>query len=152
MSLMSGAEYIDSLRKLNPNLYISGQKVANFVEHPLVRPAINVVAKAYDMALDPQFSDLFTVKSHLTGEVTNRFLHVYQDQDDCLQALRMLRASNAAVGTCIIRCVNKEVINPLWETTYQTDRAHGTDYHERFKSFLALLQRNDEWCAAGITD
>ncbi len=152
MTFMSGTEYIDSLRKMNPNLYIAGNKITGFTEHPLIKPGINTVAKAYDMTLDPKYSDLFTVQSHMTGELISRFNHIYQDQTDCLQALRMLRVSNATVGTCIMRCVNKEVINPLWETTYQTDQTYGTEYHSRFKEFLLFLQKSDQFCAAGVTD
>ncbi len=45
MSLMTGAEYIESLRKLNTRVYMFGEKVDNWVDHPIIRPSINCVAQ-----------------------------------------------------------------------------------------------------------
>ena len=73
MALMTGAQYIESLRKLNTRVYMFGEKVENWVDHPMIRPSINCVAVTYDLAHDPQYEDLMTAKSHLTGEKVNRF-------------------------------------------------------------------------------
>ena len=65
--MMTAAQYIESLRKLNTRVYMFGEKIENWVDHPMIRPSINCVAAAYDLAQDPQYEDLMTVKSHLTG-------------------------------------------------------------------------------------
>ena len=48
MTLMTGAQYIASLRKLNTRVYMFGKKIDNWVDHPIIRPSINCVAATYD--------------------------------------------------------------------------------------------------------
>ena len=55
MGLMTGQEYIESLRRLHTKVYLFGKRVENFVDHPIIRPSINSVAMTYDLALDPQW-------------------------------------------------------------------------------------------------
>ena len=56
MALMTAKEYIDSLRKLNTRVYMFGEKIDNWVDHPMIRPSINCVAMTYALAQDPQLS------------------------------------------------------------------------------------------------
>ncbi len=44
MSLMTGSEYVESLRRLNTRVYMFGEKVDNWVDHPIIRPSIHCVA------------------------------------------------------------------------------------------------------------
>lgn len=66
--LMTANEYIESLRNLNTRVYMFGEKVDNWVDHPMIRPSINSVAVTYDLAQRPEYADLMTAKSNLTGE------------------------------------------------------------------------------------
>ena len=47
MALMTPQEYIESLRKLNTRVYMFGEKIENWVDHPMIRPSINCVAMTY---------------------------------------------------------------------------------------------------------
>ena len=51
--MMTAKEYIDSLRKLNTRVYMFGEKIDNWVDHPMIRPSINCVAMTYALAQDP---------------------------------------------------------------------------------------------------
>ena len=86
---MTGAQYIESLRKLNTRVYMFGEKIENWVDHPMIRPSINCVAMTYDLAQDPQYEDLMTAKSHLTGEKINRFAHIHQSTEDLKNKVKM---------------------------------------------------------------
>ncbi len=75
MALMTGAQYIESLRKLNTRVYMFGEKIDNWVDHPIIRPSINCVAMTYALAQDPQYQDLMTATSIPTpwwGETARR--------------------------------------------------------------------------------
>ena len=50
MPLMTKEQYIESLRKLNVKVYMFGELVENFVDHPIIRPSINCVAMTYELA------------------------------------------------------------------------------------------------------
>ena len=58
MALKTASEYIESLRELKPVVYILGERVENFVDHPMLRPHINSVAATYELALDPEYGEL----------------------------------------------------------------------------------------------
>ena len=51
--MMTAKEYIDSLRKLNTRVYMFGEKLDNWVDHPMIRPSINCVAMTYALARIP---------------------------------------------------------------------------------------------------
>ena len=69
--IRTGAQYIDSLRGRNLNVYLLGERVSDPVDHPVIRPSINAVAETYDLA--ERSPDLGTAVSPYTGERINRF-------------------------------------------------------------------------------
>ena len=77
MALMTGEEYVESIRKLNLNVYMFGKKIACPADHPILRPSLNSVKATYDLAQDPQYEELMTATSSLTGKKINRFLHIH---------------------------------------------------------------------------
>jgi 4-hydroxybutyryl-CoA dehydratase/vinylacetyl-CoA-Delta-isomerase len=91
MPMMTAAEYLDSLRKMKPRVFVQGKLVDNYVDHPQLRPAIDTLALPYAMAQDPQYRELMTATSNLTGEVINRFNHLYVTPDDLVRKLNMVR-------------------------------------------------------------
>lgn len=48
--MMTGAQYIESLRKLRTEVYFMGKRVDSVVDHPAMRPHINSAAVTYDLA------------------------------------------------------------------------------------------------------
>ncbi len=89
MALMTAKEYIDSLRKLNTRVYMFGEKIDDWVDHPIIRPSINCVAMTYALAQDPQYADIMTATSNLTGRTVNRFAHLHQSADDLVKKVKM---------------------------------------------------------------
>ena len=71
-------EYIESLRKLNLNVWFMGKKIDNPVDHPMMRPSLNSLAMTYELAQQEEYKDLMTAKSNLTGHTINRFCHIHQ--------------------------------------------------------------------------
>lgn len=84
MALMTGKEYIESLRKMNMRVYMFGKKVENPVDDPILRPSVNSVRMTYDLATgtNPEYVNLMTAVSNLTGERVNRFTHIHQSTED----------------------------------------------------------------------
>ncbi|MDF2676366.1 MAG: 4-hydroxybutyryl-CoA dehydratase [Bacillota bacterium] len=152
MALMTGNEYIESLRKLKTKVYIMGERVENFVDHPLVRPSINSVAMTYDLAHDPQYEDLITATSNLTGKKVNRFCHLHQSTEDLVKKVKMQRLLGQKTGSCFQRCVGMDAFNAIYSTTFETDKKYGTNYHENFKKYLIYVQENDLTIDGAMTD
>ena len=125
--LMTGKEYIESLRKLNTRVYMFGEKIDNWVDHPMIRPSINCLAVTYDLALDPQYADLMTAKSNLTGETVNRFSHLHQSTEDLKKKVKMQRLCGQKTASCFQRCVGMDAFNAVYSTTYEIDEKYGTN-------------------------
>ncbi len=152
MALMTGTQYIESLRKLNTRVYMFGEKIENWVDHPMIRPSINCVAATYDLAQDPQYEDLMTVKSHLTGEKINRFTNIHQSTEDLKNKVKMQRLLGQKTASCFQRCVGMDAFNAEYSTTYEIDEKYGTHYYENFKKFLQFVQQNDLVVDGAMTD
>lgn len=152
IALMTGAEYIESLRKLKTEVYFMGQRVESVVDHPAMRPHINSAAATYDLATSPETADLGSAISHLTGRRINRWTHIPQNQEDLVKKVKMLRAAGQITGTCFQRCVGMDGLIATYSVTYEMDQKYGTDYHERFKQFLIYTQDHDLMTDGAMTD
>jgi 4-hydroxybutyryl-CoA dehydratase/vinylacetyl-CoA-Delta-isomerase len=152
MTVKTGKEYVESLRKRKIKVYLFGEKVENPVDHPIIRPSINSVAVTYDVANDPKYEDLATTTSHLTGEKTNRFTHIHQSTQDLVKKVKLLRLLGQRTGICFQRCVGMDSLNALSCVTFEMDQKLGTEYHKRFTNYLKYVQGNDLVCCGAMTD
>ena len=60
MAIMTGEQYLESMRKLKLNIYMFGEKIENSESSPILRPSLNSVKATYDLACDPQYEDIMT--------------------------------------------------------------------------------------------
>ncbi len=150
--MKTAGQYEESLRKLNLNVFMFGEKVSNVVDHPVIRPSMNAVAKTYEMTWKPEFEDIMTATSHLTGTKINRFTHIHQSREDLAKKTKMGRLMGAHTGCCFQRCVGIDALNALSMTTFAIDKAHETRYYERFCEYLKYVQEEDLMCDGAMTD
>lgn len=150
--MMTKKQYIESLKKLNLDLYMFGKKVEDPINHPIVRPSLNSFAATYELAEDPQYEDLMTATSSLTGHKINRFTHLHQSTDDLIKKVKMQRLLGQKTAACFQRCVGMDAANAVFSTTFETDEACGTKYHENFKKFWTMVQDEDLAVDGAMTD
>src|SRR5512144_3223052 len=82
MPARSGHDYIESLRKAQPCVYLDGRRVADVTAEPILREPVRAVAEQYDMQLDPAYRDVMTYGSPSSGEpVSTSFLIPRSRQD-----------------------------------------------------------------------
>ena len=152
MALMTGEAYIESIRKLNMQVYMFGKKVEDPVDDPILRPSLNSVRMTYDLAQKPEYQDLMTAVSSLTGERVNRFTHIHQSAEDLVKKVKMQRLLGQQTAACFQRCVGMDAFNAVYSTTYEIDKKHGTHYFENFRKFAAYVQENDLTVDGAMTD
>ena len=150
--MKTAQEYIESLRQLKTRVYMFGEKIDNWVDHPMIRPSINCVAMTYAVAEDPQYAELMTVTSSLTGHKINRFTHLHQSTEDLINKVKMQRLLGQKTASCFQRCVGMDSFNAVFSTTFEVDEKYGTHYHENFKKFLTMVQDNDLTVDGAMTD
>lgn len=152
MALMTGEQYVESMRKLNLQVYMFGEKIENPVDDPILRPSLNSVKATYDMAQKPEYEDLMTATSHMTGEKINRFTHIHQGTDDLVKKVKMQRLMGQKTAACFQRCVGMDAFNATYSTSFEIDKKYGTNYHKNFVEFMKYCQTNDLTVDGAMTD
>ena len=152
MTMMTGQQYRESIRQLKPEIYFMGEKIESVADHPSFMPHVNAAALTYEMAAAPEFEELLTTTSHLSGEKINRFTHVHHSHDDLVKKVKMLRAIGQQTGSCFQRCVGHDGMNATYSVTYDIDQKMGTDYHKRYRNFLSEVQAKDLMVSGAMTD
>jgi len=151
MTLLKPEEYFQSIQR-DLNLYMFGEKIDKFWEHPIIIPTINSTKMSYELAQIPEYQDLMTAQSHLTGEIINRFCHIHQSTDDLIKSVQMQRLMGQHTGCCFARCPGFDAANALYSVTFDIDKKYGTNYHERFKNYWIEVQQKDMTCSGTMTD
>jgi 4-hydroxybutyryl-CoA dehydratase/vinylacetyl-CoA-Delta-isomerase len=148
--IITGDDYVASLRGRDVTVYLFGEKIAEPVDHPIIRPSVNALKMTYDLAIeDPA---LATAHSNLIQEPVNRFLHIVGSPQDLVMKNRMQRRMGQLTGTCFQRCAGLDTISVLHSITYDIDQKHGTSYHQRYLEFMRHAQRANVIVGAGMTD
>ncbi len=151
MPLKTPEEYLKSIKR-PVTLYLFGEKVKEFWNHPIIKPSINTVMKIYELAQMEEYKNILTAKSHLTGEIINRFTHIHQSIEDLIKKVKMQRLLGQHTACCFQRCVGLDTANALYSVTYEMDKKNSTNYHERFKKYWIEVQTQDLMVDGAMTD
>ena len=153
--MKTAQEYLDSIREMRFELYMFGERVVSHADNPIIKPARNCVAATYELAEEaryPQYHDVMTATSHLTGKKINRFCHIHQSTEDLVNKSKMGRGLGVHTGSCFQRCVGMDALNTLSIVTYDIDQKYGTEYNRRFLKYLKYIQNEDLVCDGAMTD
>ena len=148
--ITNSKDYINSLKNRHLKVYLLGELVEDLVNHPLIRPSINAVAETFDLAIEEP--ELGTALSPFTGERVNRFLHITQTREDVVLQNKMQRRLGQLTGTCFQRCVGMDAFNSMYSTSFEIDKKYGTNYHEKFKTFITYCQSQGLVIGGAMTD
>jgi aromatic ring hydroxylase len=152
LKLRTKEEFMKDLSKMKKNLYYDGEKIDRLDERQM--PTLNTIGMTFDLADHPDYKDLMLVKSHLTGEIINRFTHIHHSTDDLHKKQDMTRKLCQKVGGCIQRCMGCDAANAIYNVSFEADKVNKgkTKYHENFKAWLLRFQKQDLVAACAQTD
>jgi 4-hydroxybutyryl-CoA dehydratase/vinylacetyl-CoA-Delta-isomerase len=145
-------EYLESLRGMKKRIFMFGEEIENYVDHPMIRPSLNATAMTYELANDPAHAELMTADSNLSGKRVNRFTHLHQNTQDLVNKIKMQRLLGNCTACCFQRCVGMDSFNALDVVTFQMDQELGTQYHPRFRKYLAHVQAENLMVDGAMTD
>ncbi len=152
MPLMTSEQYVESLRKMDRNIWFQGKKIEDPINDPLLAPSRHCLEATYDMALMPEYEELMTATSQFTGHKINRFNNIHRDAEDLNKKVKLQRLMGRVTGSCFQRCVIMDMANAFYSTTYEIDEKYGTSYFERFKKYIIRCQDEDLIVAGALTD
>lgn len=153
MAIKTKKEYLRSLKELKPNMYKFGKLIEDVTTDPVTKRAVESHARCYEAAGDPEYEEVFTTKSGITGEKIFRFNSLMSDQEAVIANAKMKRISYHLTGTCTAGlCVGWNAQNVMWAVTYDMDQKLDTGYHQRLKNWILSAQSRGIAVAGALTD
>ena len=149
--LMTAADYRDSLRAYKPRVFVNGKAIESVADEPLLAPGVAGVGVAYDFAHQKQHLPIMTARQGTSGKTVNRMLHINENSTDLLYKLEAVRLVCRTSG-CAQRYLTHDALNGIFQATKLTDDRHGTDYSQRFLSYLHDVQDRDLTLGVAMTD
>ena len=141
MALKTKAEYIESLKKLKPNIYMLGEKVDKVWDNPLFQSTLNLLGATHDFSFDPEYKALSVVHSPLINEPVRRLnSHIQTAKEDAVIKAKLTRE---VTQRRICTWCQSNLLCMLWAATYDTDQRYKTSYHERLVEYAKYVQKND---------
>ena len=55
--MMTGQEYLESIRNMKMHIFCMGEELETAVGHPILQPSLNSVRMTYDLAQDPEYRE-----------------------------------------------------------------------------------------------
>ena len=86
MALRTPEEFVQSLADLHLQIYLFGEKIDDYVDHPLIRPSINCIAD--DLRAGARSRSTRTScwpRATSPARRVNRFTHIHQSTEDLVQ-------------------------------------------------------------------
>jgi 4-hydroxybutyryl-CoA dehydratase/vinylacetyl-CoA-Delta-isomerase len=153
MALKTYEQYLESLRKLRPNIYKFDELIEDVTTNQQTKRTVEGHGWTFKGAFDDKLKDKLTTVSHLTGEPISRYLSIIQSAEDMYANSDMKRLMFHLTGTCTGgRCAGWAALNALFVTTWEIDRDLGTDYHQRLLTWLKEAQAQDITISGALTD
>ena len=153
MALMTGEQYIESIRKIPMEIYMFGKKVENPVDNPILRPSLNSVRMTYDLAQMPEYQELMTAISPETGERINRFTHIHRSTEDLRNKVKMQRLLGQKTAACFQRCVGMDAFQrPSTPPPMRSTRSTAPAIMRTSRSSCSTAQENDLTVDGAMTD
>ncbi|MFZ5647768.1 MAG: 4-hydroxyphenylacetate 3-hydroxylase N-terminal domain-containing protein [Bacillota bacterium] len=149
--MKTAGEYLESLNKLSPRIFLGGKQV-KLLENPTTMTVVNANARVYELGTMSEYDEIMNAVSPYTGEKISRNLHISMSHADLEKRMEMATLTSQMLGTCNYRCVGADVLNALAGITWEMDRDLGTEYHKKFISHLKYLQENDLAVSGAVTD
>lgn len=149
MGIKTKAQYLESLKALNPVVYVGGERLEKAAFSPYLRTSLNNMCLGYEWSNDPNYQDLVVVDSKLAGEKISFWTNPLASVEDCQRFVKIVNTISSKY-LCAMCMVTGQAA--VWATSWEIDRDRGTNYHENFKQFYKGMQQRDERFTMGVMD
>ncbi len=151
MPLMTKERYLKSIRDLEADVYMLGQKVPDVTKNGFTRLALEGIGGIYELSRDPRYRDLLTAREG--RDPFSVYCSIHRSREDLVNRVKVARFLCQRTGVCTAsRCCGWDAMNALWHTTFEMDAGLGTDYHRRLERYVARVRREDLTVAGALTD
>ncbi|TFG85289.1 MAG: 4-hydroxyphenylacetate 3-hydroxylase [Spirochaetales bacterium] len=153
MALKTRKDYLDSLRKMRPNIYKFGELIQDVTTHPATKRTVESHCLSFDASNDPDLASEYTTSSVFTGNTIHRWNSMMQKPEDLVGNMMLKRQNYRRTGTCSgAVCVGWNAQNVLWAVAQEIDAKYGTEYQSRLKNWIVKSEETGITVAGALTD
>ena len=153
MPLRSPEQYLDSMRD-GRIVYLNGKRIPDITEDPVLGVGVRHAALDFELAENPENSDICLGKSEATGNVISRYFQIPRSPEDLIARNRLIefgtRMGNGYV--IFIKEIGTDALNTMIQCTSLMDKDLGTEYHKRIMDYWEYCSENDVAMVGAITD
>ena len=143
MGVRTREDYIESLKKQRPVVYMNGKRINDIISNRFFQVGINSVATTYDVANDPKYMNLSTLNSSLIHEKISIWTNIQESSDQALMKTKLMGMIGETLCPCHYRCLTTDCVNAAWAVSYEIDKKYGTNYHENVIRIVKRVQKED---------
>lgn len=148
--IRTGAEYRESIRGTR-DVYIDGAKVKDVTSHPSFKPLVDIRARIYDMAHEPETQDVMTVKDgNDINAIGNALPHT---QEDWWAKRRATDTVFEDIGGVVTR-VGDETVGEMWSLYDGQDVLNEVDpqFSKNIEQHIMRVLKHDPFHVSANTD
>jgi Aromatic ring hydroxylase len=149
MGIMTSRQYLDSLRAQHPCIYIGGERVENVADSPWFSISLRETCTQYDWPGDPALEKDFAAWSPFIEEKVSFWTHLRLGTGEVRKMVEVIKRNNSRHFCSMCMGIGLSV---MWATTWDIDRARGTNYHANLRAFFEEMQRKDLRYCMGVMD
>lgn len=148
--IRTGEEYKESLRD-GRQVYIDGEKVADVTTHPMIKPVVDIKARMYDMAHEPETADIMAYEND--GEKYAIGLKLPYTQEDWWNKRRSTDRLFEEINGVVTR-VGDETVGEMWSLFDGQDVLNEVDpqFSENIKRHITKVIDGDPFHVSANTD
>ena len=150
--IRTGEEYRESIRD-GREVWMNGERIHDVTEHPAFKPLVDIRARIYDMAHDPDTRDVMSYADADSGERHAIGLKLPETEADWHAKRRAVDAVMDDVGGVVIR-VGDETVGEMWSLYDGRDVLNEVDpqFSENIERHIQRVLHADPFHVSANTD
>jgi len=144
MPARTGQQYVESLGRTKPVVYLGGRRVASVVEEPVFRGAIQSIAELYDLQHDPRYRDFMLCTSPSTGDAVHVSFQIPRTKQELInkrKAFKLRTDHNFGFMGRSMDFMNSMVTG--WYTNREKFARRGERFGENAVRYYEYVREND---------
>ncbi len=149
MGLMTGEQYLETIRRQKPEVWLLGKKIENVADSVYFEQSLKENMKFYDWTHEQEYRDDFVYWSDLIDEEVSFWTHLCRTPDEIKKMVSVMKKNNARNFCSFCMASGWSV---YYMMAWDIDQAKGTRYLENFLNVLKTLQKEDLRCSITVMD
>ena len=144
MGIRTGADYIEAVKKRQPEVWLSGRRITNMFDEVVFKQPILEIAKLYDMQHESEYQDEITHFCEETGERVNNAFLVPKSFDDLKRRRAVFEAFAKATFGLMGRTPDflNVVVTSMYYNSWFFEK-YNKDWAENVRNYYKYLRDND---------